>query len=186
MRTTLGLLACAAVLIGGCGGGPGSSPTAAARQAAITSDAPTGVVRSGSTTPGSESTTSASPTHSAMPAGVVVTVAASPYGPVLFDGSGQAIYTFDVEETGKPACYGDCAAAWPPVLTAGAPVGRGGVRTELLGVTSRRDGASQATYRGKPLYFYAGEGKHQVLCHNVREFGGLWLAITADGSAAPS
>jgi len=24
-----------------------------------------------------------------------------------------------------------------------------------------------------------------VLCHNVREFGGLWLAISRDGTAAP-
>jgi len=175
MRTALGLVACAAVLIGGCGGSKGTG------SASVIRDAPTGAVRSGSTA-------SASPAHSASPskAGIVITVAASRYGPVLFDGSGQAIYTFGAERTGEPACYGDCASAWPPVLTTGAPVARGGVRAALLGVTSRRDGSSQATYGGKPLYFYAREGKHQVLCHNVREFGGLWLAITEDGSPAPS
>jgi len=115
----------------------------------------------------------------------VITVAASRYGPVLFDGSGQAIYTFDVEHAGMPACYGDCAVVWPPVLTTGRPVARDGVNAQLLGVAVRRDGASQVTYRGKPLYYYAREGKHLVLCHNVREFGGLWLAITQDGTDAP-
>jgi len=116
---------------------------------------------------------------------VVITVAASRYGPVLFDGSGQAIYTFDAEHGGTPACYGDCAIAWPPVLTTGRPVARAGVDPRLLGLTARRDGASQVTYRGRPLYYYAREGKHLVLCHNVREFGGLWLAITQDGADAP-
>ena len=175
MRTTVGLLACAVVLTGGCAGRPatGSAPVAAS--------APSSSAAAGTTIP-------VSPAHSASPAkaGIVLIVAASRYGPVLFDGSGQAIYTFGTERTSTPACYGDCASAWPPVLTAGAPVARGGVRPELLGVTVRRDGSAQATYRGKPLYFYAGEGKHVVLCHNVREFGGLWLAVTKAGTPAPT
>jgi predicted lipoprotein with Yx(FWY)xxD motif len=41
---------------------------------------------------------------------------------VLFDRTGQAIYIFDAEKTRKPTCYGDCARAWPPVLTTGQPV----------------------------------------------------------------
>ncbi|HEV2888471.1 MAG TPA: hypothetical protein VGX49_16290 [Jatrophihabitans sp.] len=117
---------------------------------------------------------------------MVVTTASSQFGPVLFDGSGQAIYLFDGDKTSTPTCNGDCAGAWPPVLTTGRPVARGGVKAELLGVTTRRDGSTQATYAGKPLYFYAHEGKDVVLCHNVREFGGLWLAITRTGTPAPT
>jgi len=113
-------------------------------------------------------------------------VASSQYGSVLFDGSGQAIYTFDAERTSEPACYDNCASSWPPVLTTGRPAARDGVDAGLLGVTSRRDGSTQVTYRGKPLYFYAHEGKHVVLCHNVREFGGLWLAVTKAGTPAPT
>lgn len=105
---------------------------------------------------------------------------------MLFDGSGQAIYLFDAETTSKPSCYGDCATAWPPVLTTGRPVARGGVQAGVLGVTTRRDGSTQVTYAGKPLYFYAHEGKDVVLCHNIREFGGLWLAISQTGSPAPT
>jgi len=72
------------------------------------------------------------------------------------------------------------------VLTMGTPVASRGVRQDLLGVTSRTDGQHQVTYRGRPLYFYAQEGKHQVLCNNVDEFGGRWLALTTAGAAAPT
>lgn len=134
----------------------------------------------------SPSTTRApSPSVTPRP-GTVITLASSQFGPVLFDGSGQAIYLFDAETTSKPNCYGDCASAWPPVLTRGRPVARGGVQAGLLGVTTRRDGSTQVTYNGKPLYFYAHEGKNVVLCHNIREFGGLWLALTKTGAPAPT
>jgi predicted lipoprotein with Yx(FWY)xxD motif len=103
---------------------------------------------------------------------------------MLFDASGQAIYLFDKERTGAPACYGACAKAWPPVLTEGRPRGVGDVRARLLGTTKRRDGSLQVTYGGHPLYFYAHEGKNEVLCHNVAEFGGLWLVVTPAGEAA--
>lgn len=171
--------ACVAVLIAGCGSGKvttAGDPSGAAGNG----------VSSGPASTASESSVAGPGSSVAAPAGTVITVAASRYGPVLFDGSGQAIYTFGTDRTGPPTCYADCAKAWPPVLTAGRPVALAGVRAELLGVTSRRDGSSQVTYAGKPLYFYAREGKHVVLCHNVREFGGLWLAITGTGSAAPT
>jgi predicted lipoprotein with Yx(FWY)xxD motif len=103
---------------------------------------------------------------------------------MLFDASGQAIYLFDKERTGAPACYGACAKAWPPVLTEGRPQGVGDVRARLLGTTKRKDGSLQVTYGGHPLYFYAHEGKNEVLCHNVAEFGGLWLVVTPAGEPA--
>mgnify|MGYP006203389487 CR=1 FL=1 len=42
------------------------------------------------------------------------------------------------------------------------------------------------TYGGHPLYYYAHEGRGQVLCHDVVEYGGLWLVVTPQGSAAPA
>ena len=114
----------------------------------------------------------------------MIVTAGSDFGPVLFDGAGQAIYVFDIETTPSPACYDDCADAWPPVLTTGAPVAGAGVQTGLLGVTPRSDGSVQVTYAGHPLYFYAHEGKNIVTCHDVCEFGGLWLVMTPDGQPA--
>jgi predicted lipoprotein with Yx(FWY)xxD motif len=103
---------------------------------------------------------------------------------MLFDGAGQAIYLFDKETSSRPECYGACATAWPPVLTAGSPRASGETRAHLIGTTRRRDGTLQVTYNDHPLYYYAHEGPHQVLCHNVREFGGLWLVVTPRGRAA--
>ena len=116
--------------------------------------------------------------------GVTIMTAGSDFGEVLFDGTGQAIYLFDKETTKVPDCYGDCAVAWPPVLTEGSPVAGGGTMTDLLGTTPRTDGSTQVTYAGHPLYYYAHEGKNVVTCHNVSEFGGLWLVVTPTGQAA--
>jgi predicted lipoprotein with Yx(FWY)xxD motif len=115
--------------------------------------------------------------------GTEITVAGSQFGDVVFDAKNQAIYLFDAETTSKPECYGDCAAAWPPVLTDGEPVASGAAKQNLLGTAKRDDGTTQVTYAGQPLYYYAHEGPGQVLCHNVSEFGGLWLVLNADGDA---
>ncbi len=118
--------------------------------------------------------------------GTTITTYDSQYGQMLFDRSGQAIYLFDAETTSEPECYDACAEAWPPVLTRGEPVAAGRVRSGLLGTTERTDGSTQVTYRGHPLYFYAHEGKRQVLCHDIEEYGGVWLVVQPDGAPAPS
>ena len=117
--------------------------------------------------------------------GKVVQTADSEFGEILFDGAGQAIYLFDKEPTATPECYDDCAEAWPPVLTEGDPVAATNVLADQLGTTQRTDGATQVTYAGHPLYYYAHEGINQVLCHNVDEFGGVWLVVTPSGAPAP-
>jgi predicted lipoprotein with Yx(FWY)xxD motif len=104
---------------------------------------------------------------------------------MLFDQRGQAIYLFDRETAGRPDCYGECAVAWPPVLTTGTPQAGGDVRAELLGTVARDDGSTQVTYAGHPLYYYAHEAPGQVLCHDVVDFGGRWLVVTPEGAAAP-
>ena len=136
----------------------------------------------------SASATSAAATETAATAtaaGAVITVRTSEYGPMLFDDRGQAIYLFDKETTGTPACYDDCAALWPPVLTDGAPRPTG-ADANLLGTTQRADGSTQVTYGGHPLYFYANEGPGEVLCHDVDDFGGTWLVVTPAGTPAPA
>jgi predicted lipoprotein with Yx(FWY)xxD motif len=105
----------------------------------------------------------------------------SQFGTILFDDTGQAVYVFDVETTAEPRCYGDCAEAWPPVLSGGAPRGGRGVEAARLGTTRRSDGSTQVTYAGRPLYFYAHEGKHEVECHDVFLNGGTWYAMQPDG-----
>ncbi|MGH3508536.1 MAG: COG4315 family predicted lipoprotein [Nocardioidaceae bacterium] len=135
------------------------------------------------TTTGSPSDGSGSP--QAEP-GTVVTTGDSEFGEMLFDARDQAIYLFEPEAEGAPACYGECEAAWPPVLTDGAPRADGDTDPDLLGTVQRRDGSRQVTYNGWPLYFYAHEGPGEVLCHDVFLNGGLWLAVGPDGEPLPT
>lgn len=123
---------------------------------------------------------------SRAPAGTKIISADSDFGLMLYDASGQPIYLFDAETTSRPECYGECAEAWPPVLTTEKPRAAGTVKSDLLGTTPRRDGSTQITYAGHPLYFYAHEGKYQVKCHNVNGFGGTWLVVKPNGEPASS
>jgi predicted lipoprotein with Yx(FWY)xxD motif len=104
---------------------------------------------------------------------------------MLFATNRQAIYIFERDRPGRSTCYEECAEAWPPVLTDGEPRPSGGVKENLLGTTRRRDGKTQVTYAGKPLYFYANEEPGEVRCHNVELNGGLWWVVGPDGRRRP-
>ncbi|MCL4287942.1 MAG: hypothetical protein KJ006_09895 [Thermoleophilia bacterium] len=112
-----------------------------------------------------------------------MTSAGSRFGPILFDGEDRAIYYFDKEASAESECYGACAEAWPPVLTEGAPEAGGDADRALLGTTERDDGSTQVTYDGHPLYYYVDDPPGEALCHDVDEFGGLWLVVEPDGAA---
>ncbi len=114
----------------------------------------------------------------------IITTGDSEFGTMLFNDKEQAIYIWEVEESSKAECYGDCAEAWPPVLTDGAPVAAGDVNNDLLGTTERSDGNTQVTYNSHPLYYYAHEGAGEVKCHNISTHGGLWWVIQPNGNRA--
>ena len=112
-----------------------------------------------------------------------LTARASTYGRILFDGRGFALYAFTKDTAKKSNCTGACAKAWPPFTVTQTPRAGRGVKASLLGTIARGGGTLQATYAGKPLYFYVGDREPlQVLCQNVREFGGLWLVVQPDGT----
>ena len=117
--------------------------------------------------------------------GTAITTRTSELGPMLFGPDRQAIYIWESEPTTKPQCYGGCAEAWPPVLTDGRPQAAGDVDADVLGTTKRKDGSTQVTYDGHPLYYYAHEGPGEVKCHNIATHGGLWWVVRPDGERAP-
>ena len=124
----------------------------------------------------------AAPTAAGADRGTVI-VRGSAYGRVIFDGKGFALYAFTKDPRGgKSRCYDACAKAWPPYIVKSKPRAATGVRKSLLGTTRRADGRLQATYAGRPLYYYVGDTKAgRILCQNVREFGGLWLVVRPSG-----
>jgi predicted lipoprotein with Yx(FWY)xxD motif len=144
---------------------------------------PSGPARGAGEQRGSREATGASGRDAAR--GTVVTVRNSEFGRMLFGANRQAIYVFERDRPGRSRCYGECAEAWPPVLTDGQPRAGAGARASLLGTTRRRDGKRQVTYAGKPLYFYANEGPGEVRCHNVELNGGLWWVVGPDGKRRP-
>ncbi len=115
--------------------------------------------------------------------GTELVAADSQYDSILFDSEQQAIYLFDKETSEASECYGACAEAWPPVLTDGDPRAGVGIEAKLLGTFERDDGTTQVAYDGKPLYYYVDDPPGEVLCHNVEEFGGLWLVVQPSGEA---
>ena len=128
---------------------------------------------------------SASPLMAARAgSGSTVSVGSSAYGKILFAGHGRALYAFTRDaKGGRSTCYGDCATAWPPYTVSTRPRAAAGAQGARLGTVRRRDGRLQATYAGRPLYFYVGDrAPGQVACQNVNEFGGLWLVLRASGA----
>lgn len=112
------------------------------------------------------------------------------FGDILADRKRFALYLFtrdqeQAPENGKEKsrCYGACAKAWPPFRKRGKLRAGEGVSEELLGRVKRRNGRRQVTYDGHPLYYYEGDRRpEQVLCQDVREFGGRWYVVAADGA----
>jgi predicted lipoprotein with Yx(FWY)xxD motif len=175
-RIAVAVLAAVALFTTACGGDATVDETAN-RQPSVST-----------TTPSPTTEASTAPPSSSSPAaeGTVVTTGDSEFGVMLFDARNQAIYLFDKETAAAPDCYDDCAAAWPPVLTAGVPQPSGEVQAELLGTVDRADGSVQVTYAGHPLYYYAHEAPGEVLCHDVVDYGGTWLVVTPEGTPAPT
>jgi predicted lipoprotein with Yx(FWY)xxD motif len=165
----------ASLALAGCGGDDESSTTTPGTPAAEEQGARNTGAAEGKQQPGGGAGRGAS--------GTEIVAAESQYGSILFGPGQRAIYLFDKERSDASECYGACAEAWPPVLTEGDPAGRDGVEAKLLGTTKRDDGSTQVTYNGHPLYYYVDDPPGKVLCHNVEEFGGLWLVVEPSGDA---
>jgi predicted lipoprotein with Yx(FWY)xxD motif len=96
---------------------------------------------------------------------------------VLADANGRTLYWFAPDTAGRSACYGSCAAYWPPVK---GPATAGSGVTGKLSVLSRSDGSVQAAYDGHPLYTYVGDSAPgQANGNGLNLNGGLWHEVTA-------
>jgi predicted lipoprotein with Yx(FWY)xxD motif len=162
-----------AVAIAACGGDDDAATTEGA--------APTTSAAEEASAPAEAGKESPKGGRGAPARGTELVAADSQYGEILFDSEQRAIYLFDKETSESSQCYGACAEAWPPVLTEGRPRAGAGLDPKLLGTTERDDGSTQVTYNGHPLYYYVDDPRGEVLCHNVEEFGGLWLVVEPSG-----
>jgi predicted lipoprotein with Yx(FWY)xxD motif len=103
-------------------------------------------------------------------------------GKVLVDSRGRTLYLFENDKHGRSACYGACAAYWPPLLSTVKPRWGTGVRGSLLGLTKRSDGKRQVTYAGHPLYTFVGDKRaSQTTGEGLTDFGAAWDVVSASG-----
>ena len=132
---------------------------------------------------GSTSIASASPSPS--PTGEKIAVASNAkLGSILVDGKGLTVYLFVADTGTASTCYTQCATIWPPVLTTGAPQAGTGVKTSLLGTTTRTDGTVEVTYAGHPLYyFFKDKATGDATGQGINGFGGLWWVMSPAGAA---
>jgi predicted lipoprotein with Yx(FWY)xxD motif len=114
-----------------------------------------------------------------------LSVRGSDYGNVLFGPGGRVVYMYAPDRRSKSACYGTCAKFWHPLLTNGAPQAGPGVKANLLGSTTRKDGSVQVTYNGHPLYFDNMPGEShaagEIGCQHLNVNGGIWLIMKPNG-----
>ena len=113
-----------------------------------------------------------------------VAVIESSLGVILADAEGRTVYLFNNDTGSESTCYDACEERWPPLLVTGDPQAGEGADQSLLGVSARRDGSSQVTYNGHPLYLFSGD--EAAGDTNGQGVGGVWFAVTAEGEAASS
>ena len=104
-------------------------------------------------------------------------------GKIIVDAKGRTLYDFVIDKGTTSVCYGACASLWPPYTTTGRPVAETGVMAKLLGTTKRRDGSSEVTYAGHPLYYYAPDrARGQITGQALNQFGAPWYALAPSGT----
>ena len=134
---------------------------------------------------GGNSATAATPAPPKTSSGKPATIGAasnSQLGKILVYSRGRTIYLFQKDKTSKSTCNGDCAAAWPPLLTTSKASASGSAKGSLLGTTKRADGKLQVTYNKHPVYLFsndkkAGDTKGQA----VNAFGAKWYVVSPSG-----
>lgn len=77
-------------------------------------------------------------------------------GSYLTDAKGMTLYVFKKDSPGKSACAGPCVEKWP-LFFSEKVTPSGGPKASDFATITREDGKKQTTYKGWPLYYFAGD-----------------------------
>lgn len=161
-----------AALLAACGGGDGAAEEATT--AAAAEEATTATAEEASSPAEEEAGETAAASGAA-----VVAVASADAGEILVDGEGRSLYRFlNDTEQGASTCVDACLDNWP-ILEGEAQAGEG-ADGAALGTLTRNDGATQVTYDGWPLYYFAGDSAAGDT--NGQGVGDVWYLVAPDGS----
>jgi predicted lipoprotein with Yx(FWY)xxD motif len=162
-------MALAALVVAGCGSSSDSTS-------------------SGGAYGGGESTAATTTTATAPEGAGVAVVAVSSVpklGKVVVDSKGFTLYDFHKDKGTASSCYGACAQVWPPLLSDSQPKGMKGVSASKLGTAKRKDGTTQVTLAGHPLYTYTADTKPgDAKGNDFSSFGAQWYALQPSGAEA--
>jgi len=101
-------------------------------------------------------------------------------GKFIADGDGHTLYLLTKDSPNTSNCYDKCAQSWPPLVPAGQPTLMDGVSTASISTTVRKDGSTQLTYNGWPLYYFA---KDQAAGDtNGQAVGQVWWVVSGEGN----
>lgn len=132
------------------------------------------------TAPPAETTESASPPATDLPAELALGTAESSLGTIVVNADGMSVYVFDKDtpNSGASTCEGECLDNWPAVMVEEGSLEVDGV-TGTVDTITRTDGSLQVTLNGWPLYLYAGD----MAAGDVtgQAVGGVWWVISPNG-----
>ena len=181
----LALAVTAALALAACGGDDDDSaePATPTEAPAVATEPP--AATAAATPPPATEPTATEPTGTgaASDAGApVVSVAPTSLGDVLVDQNGLTLYGFTPDTDGVSTCYGDCAAAWPPVLVdAGTELAVGEGLDAAMFTTVARDDTDQlqVVFGDWPLYTFAGDQAAGDV--NGQGVNDVWYVVATDG-----
>ena len=189
----LGALGATGLLaLAGCGSGGSTSSSSSASAAGGSAYEQTASTAS---TPAASTTTAASGAAGTSGAGAagagaagVATISVThsgELGSILVAGPKQrTVYLFAADKGPMSTCSSACAEVWPPVTSTGKPKAAAGASAADLGTITRSDGTKQVTYKGHPLYYYAGDGTNggETSGQGISSFGAPWYVLSPNGS----
>jgi predicted lipoprotein with Yx(FWY)xxD motif len=102
---------------------------------------------------------------------------------VLTTTKGRTLYSLSAETHGRFICTGACVSTWHPLLI---PAGTKPTGPVKLGTIMRPEGKTQVTFKGRPLYSFAGDSKAgDANGEGIKDVGTWHAAVTAKAAPKP-
>jgi len=99
------------------------------------------------------------------------------FGSILTDSLGKSLYFFSIDADGNSGCSGGCVTNWPIFYEENLSLANGLDDSDFATIT-RTDGQKQTTYKGWPLYYFAGDSKAGEV--NGDKVGDVWFVAKPD------